>query len=276
MTTVLRSKLAIVLGLPVVTFFFFCIVAVCYSFFSIKNDLTVKNTVQKIDTVHKTACSKDFKEYSQIEKRNLFRVKNAPSDLLAQAINNAKAHTSLSISKRGFSLLGTVCSEDASASRAVISYNNKELLLYAGETVNGWKIVEIHRREIVLQRGTVKERLLLDDATQMHTVKEGDVRFINRSAVREHIRDLGTLARSIEIVPLKRDGTQGLYVQSLQIGSFMHSMGLREGDMLSAVNGVPVASLADAVSLAPVLEQSRVTLEIVRNGRTQTLKFRLK
>lgn len=276
MTEVLQSKSNIILGLLVVVFSLYCIASACRSFSSFEEVIVSKNTVQNSKNSLIQTHKGTFKDYQNIENRNLLRVENVPSALLVRAINNANVHKDLSMSKRGFHLLGTVCGEGVSTNRAVISYNNKELLYGVGESVNGWKIIEIQRREIVLQRGMLKERLVLDEIAQTQALKDGDVRLVSKGQIQKQLRNLGALAQHIELVPQTINGSKGLYVASLQAGSFMHAMGLREGDMLAAVNGVPVTSFSDVVSLAPVLEQTRISLKVVRDGRSQTLKFRLK
>jgi type II secretion system protein C len=180
------------------------------------------------------------------------------------------------ISKRGGHLLGTIISETPSKSWAIVLYENKQSLYRPGSTISGWKVVEIKRREIILQRGKAKERLLIDETTA--TIPNGSygARVVARSYIKSELQDLRKVARSIQIIPQTKGGRKGLHVQAIQSGSFLYNMGLREGDLLVTANGNPLTSFDDAASLMSILDKSGIFLEIIRKGKSQTLTFRLK
>jgi len=81
-----------------------------------------------------------------------------------------------------------------------------------------------------------------------------------------------------KVTPTWKDGKiQGLQLENIADNEYAKRLGLKEGDIVSSVNGVRIQSLDQAFSLAQKLQRSPVIrVELVRDGRPQTLTYRLK
>lgn len=276
MTGLLTGKIKVFIELLVVTVVSYLMANACYALFFAEQYIAPKHVA--CNTVTTAALEKQvaLSSFKLIEQRNLLKVKNAPP---VPKRNKPKKKTSpkaISISKRGFRLLGTIYAETPSKSWAIVLYKNKQALYRIGSTIGGWKIATIKRREIILHRGKVKERLLIDGKPAKTAGANTGARVVARSYIKNQLKDLSKVAGSVQIVPQTKGGTKGLHVQSLHSRSFLYNMGLRKGDLLVKANGKPLTSFGDAASLMSMLEKNSISLDIIRKGKRQTLKFKLK
>lgn len=273
MTGFLTSKVRIFIELLVVAAVSYFMSDACYALFFEKQIIVPKHMAHHIPTKKSIEKQVALSSYKLIEQRNLFKVKNAPSVPTKRTFEKNSTQQAVSISKRGFHLLGTVVAETPTKSWAIVLYGNKQSLYKYGSTISGWRVVEIKRREIILQRGKVRERLLIDEATLNGSSKD---RVVERSYIKSELQDLRKVARSIQLVSQTRWGRKGLHVQTIRAGCFLYNMGLRKGDLLVKANGKPLTSLGDMASLMSMLEMNNFALNIIRKGKSQTLTFRLK
>lgn len=276
MTGILTGKVKIFIELLVVTVGSYFMADACYALFFVEQNIVPKHVTRKVATTATLEKQVALSSFKLIEQRNLLKVKNAPPAPKRNKPKKKSTPQAISISKRGFHLLGTICAETPSKSWAIVLYKNKQSLYRNGSTISGWKVVEIKRREIILQRGKVKERLLIDGKSAKTARGSSGERVVARSYIKNQLKDLSKVASSIQIVPKTKGRTKGLYVQSLHSRSFLYNMGLRKGDLLVKANGKTLTSFGDAASLMAMLDKNNISLDIIRKGKRQTLKFRLK
>jgi len=81
-----------------------------------------------------------------------------------------------------------------------------------------------------------------------------------------------------KVTPAWKDGrVQGLQLQNIADNEHAQRLGLKEGDIVSSVNGVKIRSVDEAISLAGKLQQAPVIrVEVMRDGKPQTLTYRLR
>lgn len=275
MTGILTSKVKIFIELLAVTVVSYFLADACYVLFFSEQAVVLKNTSQVVHS--KSAVEKQVNRsvFALIEQRNLLKVKNLPPKPKKHVPPKVTSAEALSISKRGFRLLGTVLAEKPLRSCAIVLYKNKQSLYRNNAIIGGWKIVEVKRREIILQRGGVKERLLIDADNKKAAIKRVNQRVLKRSYVKSQLSDLSTLSQSVQLQPRTVGKTKGLIVSGLRSKSFFYKMGLRRGDLLVKANGRNLSSLSDAASLMVMLDSNSISLDIVRNKKRQTLTYRL-
>lgn len=215
-------------------------------------------------------------DFKIIESRNLFNVLNTGAkNAVSDAIDNLD---NLAVSKRGFKLLGTVFSDVPKNCRAIVMFEGKQSLYKLGDKIGGWEVIEIRRRAIVLAKGAEKEILLVDENdAKIASGSGGKVtrKVISRRYAQSQLGNLERLAGSVAVVPKKVDGTQGLLIQSIRKRSFLHDMGLQKNDLLVKANDQSFLSIGDITSLMSMLEDESISLEILRDGKRQTLTFKL-
>ncbi|MCT4627385.1 type II secretion system protein N [Halodesulfovibrio sp.] len=272
MTGILTGKVKIFIELLAITVVSYFLASACYAFFFSEQVVAPKNVMLSANSAT-TQQKMAFTSFDVIAQRNLLKVKNeAPKPLIAL---DGSTSTKPNISQRGFSLLGTILGVNPAHSFAIILLNNQQTLYKVGQAVEGWKILTVMRREVLLEQNGVKERLLIDPDVKDAAGAGGVKHVLARSAVKKELGNLAKVARSIQLAPRSVDGTNGLQVRFLRMNSFFYNMGLRKNDLLVEANGKTFASITDATSLLSMLDEKMISLDIIRKGKRQTLTYRL-
>lgn len=112
------------------------------------------------------------------------------------------------------------------------------------------------------------------DGVRGAVVCSGDACIIRRSFVRQVLDD----PRMLSAHPWRRstgsDGHRGLRVRGVYPGSVAEVIGLREGDMIVAVDGQPLACAESPTRLVTTLEQrDGLTLAVVRGEQHLSLRI---
>ncbi len=83
------------------------------------------------------------------------------------------------------------------------------------------------------------------------------------------------LASSARIIPAVRDGQPaGFMLQHIRPGSFYQLLGMRDGDIVQAVNGRPIRTPEDALQVyTKIRNASHVTLTVQRGGKSATFDY---
>ena len=182
-------------------------------------------------------------------------------------------------------LLGTVLTADPAESLALIQDLTRpqrpQREVRVGETVQGRTLARIGRAEAWLRRPDgIEERLAM---------AEGDgasrpmIQPIGPRAFRVHLRQLARhvkgnvrqLLAQVKIRPiLERFQVVGFEVAEIQPGSILHEAGIKARDVVKAVNGIALDGMQHARAAYHAARTSReVTMEISRQGRTETLSY---
>jgi hypothetical protein len=69
--------------------------------------------------------------------------------------------------------------------------------------------------------------------------------------------------------------TVGLAISKVRPGSFAHGLGLRDGDVVHRVDGQPITTVADALGVMTKPRPRDVDVDLTRDGRPTTLRYRL-
>ena len=200
-------------------------------------------------------------------------------------------------------LRGTFAGNDPASGIAVIAAAGEpERAVRAGEdVVPGVRLAEVHADRVVLSRNGVEETLVLPrdrnlapadvvrptpgrassrtpsparagnapvPATATTTAAPGgDV----RQALARLRRDPAELARRVQVVPVM-DGTRmaGVRLAAGADAALLGQLGLEPGDVVTAVNGLPVDSLARGQDIMAGLANARSVRVTVQRGGTPT------
>ncbi|TNF29413.1 MAG: PDZ domain-containing protein, partial [Deltaproteobacteria bacterium] len=113
-------------------------------------------------------------------------------------------------------------------------------------------------------------------ARWVHATGPGAVA-IDRTGLAEHLRDPARLHGG-RVVPAYRDGAyHGIKLVGVRSGSLFRALGLRSGDVVTAVNGQPIDSPARGLELYDALQSaSDITVRIERHGRDETLRYTMR
>ena len=100
---------------------------------------------------------------------------------------------------------------------------------------------------------------------------------LSRAQVDSAMENLTDLMGQISIQPHSEDGVEGLALSNIQANSIFRRMGLRNGDVLTAVDGEALTSVDQAYKLYEDLKSSdTASLDINRSGRSTTYQYRIR
>ncbi|MBI2570397.1 MAG: hypothetical protein HYV63_25640 [Candidatus Schekmanbacteria bacterium] len=169
------------------------------------------------------------------------------------------------------------------------------------DTVGGaWTVVSIQARWVVLSQGTRRVRLTLaanekaaplqiaaavpqqaplpNDPTDTAIEELGPGRYrLDRNVVQQKVNDLASLSHEIAVAARPGDRGGGFIVKRLSGDSVFRKIGLQRGDVLLRANGRDISQPMELFALLRNATSLRhVTLEIDRNGTTNTLSYELR
>ncbi|BDQ38453.1 hypothetical protein SYK_28130 [Pseudodesulfovibrio nedwellii] len=204
-----------------------------------------------------------LKYFAPIWSRNAFKAAR-PKPPVAKK----KTLAQLPVAKLNIKLVGTIYSDVTVLSRAVTLQGNKQKLVKIGDKLSGFKIVEIQRRAIVLQKGNQKQLLLIDNTDKKIAAKKGVARkMLPRRDLKAKLQDLDSLSRDIQFAPATRGKQKGLWVRQLRAGSLFSKAGLQKDDVVLSVGGSLVAHGVNPLTLFKLLDQPQVNVGILRDGK---------
>jgi general secretion pathway protein C len=191
-------------------------------------------------------------------------------------------------------LVGLVAGEGPEQGRAIIAESGSPERLYAvGDAVGGGqaRLHQIHTDRVILEREGNYETLRLPRgdsstagappapaaparATASAQEPMTDEPRVQRS---EWLSDPERLMQSVRARPVIQDGMlHGLEVRPTRNARQFQQAGLRPGDVITSVNGMPVSAIEDTDQLfAELSAQSQVDIVIERDGQALPLRIQL-
>jgi len=225
-----------------------------------------------------------LRDYRILLERDLFgSVGTVPP--VQQAVDVA----SLKPTTLKLALLGTITGSPETA-RAVIeeTASGKQGLFRVGDTVNDATVKRILRGKVVLRVGEHDEILAVKEPSEAPEAGSrtgsgpagagGEQVVIDAQALKRSPKGALQLLSEIRMRPHLENGRrEGLEVAWIKADSVFGKFGLGPGDIVRQVDGRPVNSLDDMVSLYKRLEAGgRASLVVTRQGETRTLTYSLK
>ncbi len=220
--------------------------------------------------------------------------------------NTPAAATASGAATQSMILRGTLADRDPAAGVAVIDAGEGEKAYRAGETiVAGLKLARVYPDHAVVLRDGVEETLALTrdrnlqpaeivrqpgsaraaapNAPPLSTAAKGGARAVHASPQLQQTIDRARqnpeeIARRLQIVPVLDGGrVTGIRLTAGADASLMNQIGLRPGDVVTAVNGAPVDSLARGQQIIEGLRNaSSARVTVMRDGRPTDITISLK
>lgn len=212
---------------------------------------------------------------SVIVSRNLFKVST-----VADVPPPVSEEEELEATKLPLRLLGTAASPTETGSWAAVEdlETHKHQVVRVHDPLKSAKVVRIERRRIVLENGTRREELALEDEQPAGGVvrasfvpppvsqdlagrvqKLADNRFaVSRDEVQQAARNPATLFQQARILPKYENGQMvGVQLNAIKPGSMFEQVGLRSGDTITSFNGVTIDNPEASASLLQELGSAR-------------------
>ncbi len=101
---------------------------------------------------------------------------------------------------------------------------------------------------------------------------------ISKREVEKQTADLGKLLRYVRIVPVVKNGeTKGYKFAYVSPRSILYKYGLRSGDIIVSVNGMPVRTAEEAFKIYNMLRNEKnIRLEVERRGERKVITYEIK
>lgn len=235
-------------------------------------------------------------EYSTITKRNIF---NSGDDKVTRAaIPETLDIDKLKQTDMKLKLWGTVTGRDDRAYAVIEDTKAREQNLYrAGDAIQNAVVKLILREKVVLRVDDRDEVLAMEESRETG----GGGRSVRQSVgspipsspqklpvsnyprkirlqgdqIAQAMGNLGQLMEQANLRPNIVDGQPaGISITGIKPNAIFRKMRLRNGDVITGVNGNPIESVEDAVKLVEQLSPgSNIQLQIKRRGRDQTLDY---
>lgn len=262
---------------------------------------TVTNVRKPVATSSQVSSRRPFSDYGVITQRNLFHTSSSGDKPKADIMLDSLEQTQLKLK-----LWGTVPIDDNNGYAVIEDETNRkegQKLYSIGDSIKNAKLKMVLRNKVVLTRLGKDEVLEMEDlavttssssstrstvssartttssTTESTTATISRRRIsLSRAQVDSAMGNLAELAGQINIQPHTEDGqADGFALSNIQPNSLFRRMGLRNGDILTAVDGQPLNSVEDAYRLYEDLKSSdSAQVEINRKGRPTVIEYRIR
>jgi general secretion pathway protein C len=174
---------------------------------------------------------------------------------------------------------------------ALIAREGAEEKVYReGDRIEGARIVRIEPRRVILLRNGVTEALNLEveeadtsaASGAARTPQGGGIqrtgehkRLVSRETLDRKLENLPRLLRQAKAVPYEQDGQRlGFKVVNIQEGSVFEDLGIKQGDVIQAVNGQAIRRPKQALQAYRELRNSkRFKVDVLRDGQPVSLEY---
>ena len=237
------------------------------------------------------APRKPLSAYNAVLERNLFNTRSA-----AAPKNEKVDVASLEETKLNLKLWGTVSGTKDGDYAVIEDVKSREQDLYrTGDTIQTAVVKEIHREKIVLTVDGKDEVLQMQDlesgksaarsgrtpvGSEAQPTGEPRAQHISlrRSYIDQSMTDVASLMTQVKIQPHMEDGAAaGLSLSSIKPNSIFRRMGLRNGDVITGVDGNAISTVDDALRLVDNLRSSsNLSVQLKRRGQEKTIEYRIR
>lgn len=244
-----------------------------------------------------------YENYTAILERNIFSPGDKGLKLLPLA-EKGKNQKAQGASKEGvregpgsYKLMGTVAGPK-NRSWAILQNNvsRKQEIHRSLETLNGGKIVQISRNQILIERDGKTEVLTISEGPEAISHRpvpraalprpKGEVvnrlsanRFlVNREDVTAAVGNINQFMTQARLKPHFDKGRPvGYSVTEIKPGSLIQKLGLKNSDIIKKVNGMVVTRPEEVMQAYTQLQRdSNIELEIERGGRLEILHYEVR
>ena len=252
--------------------------------------------------------------YAAIQESHLSG-RSGPTPVPAPKLSSPRSPTTVPTkASLNLKLIGTMVGSAERSYALIEDLNSQRRLLYRiDEVVQGAKILEISRNRVVLDNRGHREELLIHQDLETtlppteatpeptlqppsETIEAGnqadveeasspDIRqigdnewSISRDEISKQFEQLHQLLGKARLIPHFRDDhAAGFMITRLSTKSFLEQIGLRNGDVLTAINGQKLNTLEDALNAYQSLQsESLLQLDIERNWRKETFSYEIR
>ena len=192
-------------------------------------------------------------------------------------------------------LWGTVSRQNGAAYAVIEDTKTREQNLYrAGDSIQNATVKLILREKVVLTVNNSDEILTMEEIASSRQSRRPPGRknlpkkklpvssysrkiTLNRANIENALENIGDLMNQATIRPHIEDGRPaGIAITGIRPNAIFRKMRLRNGDVITGVNGRSIESVEDAITVFEDLtSSSEIKVDIKRRGRRQTLDYKI-
>jgi general secretion pathway protein C len=241
--------------------------------------------------------------YRALLSRNLFGVEVREAPPPAATAPVAEVQPVKSAAELGLSLTGTVAGPPESAFAIFNKPPDQELYRIGDEVSPGVVLESIGYGEVVLRRGSERLQLTIEES-QPAGLARGVRRFgalsrvrtpvkrqatgvrevapnsylVDRDTVSDSLSNLSSIMKDIRVVPSFDAAKEpnGYRVASIRFGSLLDKLGVKRGDIIQTINGLPISDPDRAYqAYQQFKEETSIQIEVLRGGQPMTLTYEI-
>jgi len=288
---VLMNKIFITVNLALLTFGIYLGVSGFYRIITAQVILeSPKSNMKKIDIVEREIY-RPLLFYKAIIDRNLFKTGMQAGE--KRKSNNVNLDE-IKQTELNLKLWGTITGLEAYAFAVIEETKNRTQSLYrTGDTIQNATVKLILREKVVLNVDGRDEILEIEqlDAQKKRGVSAISSRSrrdskplraqkitLRRAQIQSAMENVSDLMSQVKIRPHFENGQpDGLTLSSLKPRSIFRKMGLRNGDIITGIDGSPIQTVDDALKFYENLtSSSNVALQLKRRGREKAIEYKIK
>ena len=187
---------------------------------------------------------------------------------------------------RDLKLLATY--QGPSQSLAVIQKGSKAKVLSRGESLAGYRLEQVFSNAVIMSRSgkeyrlEIKQKVLKsyrqvplapqkDMANGNDEIShEGTATLVPRSLIEKYTKNVDKIWKNIGITPEKRGGSiQGFRIRYIKRGSVFEKLGLKRGDLITAVNGERLNDYGTVMQLFQSIDSLEGLTLTVKRGKKE-------
>ena len=192
-------------------------------------------------------------------------------------------------------LWGTVSRQGGAAYAVIEDTKTREQNLYrTGDSIQNATVKLILREKVVLTVNNSDEILTMEEIASSGKSRRSPGRnnqparklpvssysrkiTLNRANIENALENIGDLMNQATIRPHIEDGRPaGIAITGIRPNAIFRKMRLRNGDVITGVNGRSIESVEDAITVFEDLtSSSEIKVDIKRRGRKQTLDYKI-
>ena len=254
--------------------------------------VTVSPAARPISTSSAVRSRPPQSDYQAITKRNIFNSNTAETAPVTKKLDIEK----LKQTELKLKLWGTVTGQNGRAYAVIEDTKTREQNLYhAGDSIQNAVVKLILREKVVLNVDNRDEILAMEEISGRRGSKRA-ARAPARSKakklpvsryprkirlrgdqIEKAMENLGQLMEQATLRPHIEGGQPaGISITGIKPNAIFRKMRLRNGDVISGVNGNSIDSVEDALKVFEELSSgTNIQLQIKRRGREQTLDYNI-
>ncbi|HWR69418.1 MAG TPA: PDZ domain-containing protein [Desulfomonilia bacterium] len=239
----------------------------------------------EVAKINKDRPPKNRGDYEVITSRDLLKVTKARPSGADQPLSGDVERP---LAQMGILLRGTITGPSEIA-RAIIEEAGDQKLFRIGESLKGATLIAIFRNKVIMEVNGQQQMLVVEESRSSPSLASASGRTREPRRPRypatagarggaEAMRNMDQLIGNARVVPYYRGGQPyGFRVSDVVEGSEIYTHGIRSGDIIKSVNGVPIRTPQDALSAYQELQSgSTVQMEVERQGTTTSVSVPLR